>query len=438
MWKNTCALLAKQGLTPWRGKMVTRNLMLQENLGLQTIKKFGVPTFEFGVAKSADEAERIAVSMGGSDFVIKAQVTAGGRGKGRFESGLRGGVQMVFSPKEVRHVAERMLGHRLITKQTGEAGKLCEEVLVCNRVFARREYYFSITTDRERDCPVMIGSSRGGVNIEEVAKEEPEAVITMHVDMNTGVTRSVAEEMARKMGFSAEMMSQAADSFQTLYKAFVDCDCTLLEINPLAEDNHGRVFCMDCKMLIDDNADFRHKDLVEEALKHTAEEDPMEKAAAKAGINYIRLNGNIGCMVNGAGLAMATMDIIKLHGGDPANFLDIGGGASVEQVTEAFRIVLADKNVAAILVNIFGGIIRCDVIARGIIAAVAELDVQVPIVVRLQGTNQSEAHALLAHSNTKIMSRDCLDEASKLACNLANIVTLAKKAAIGVQFELPI
>jgi len=342
-----------------------------------------------------------------------------------------------FSPDEAKAKAEQMIGFNLITKQTGERGRRCEEVLVCKRLFTRREYYFSITLDRITNGPVLIGSSRGGVNIEEVAATDPSAIITCPVDVHVGVTSEIAHDVAGKMGFQNECKDQAADIIQNLYNLFVKNDCTLLEINPMAEDVNGDVYCMDCKVVIDSNAEFRQKEIF--SLKDQKQEDALEVRAEKANLNYIRLDGNIGCLVNGAGLAMATMDIIKLHGGEPANFLDVGGGATVDQVTEAFKIITADKEkVHAILVNIFGGIMRCDIIAQGIIKAAGELDLKIPIVVRLQGTRVDDAKALIASSNMRILACDNLDEAAKMAVKLSNIVQLAKDAAVDVKFELGI
>ncbi|EPB80481.1 succinate-CoA ligase, beta subunit, partial [Ancylostoma ceylanicum] len=364
-----------------------RSLMLQEHHGMAVLRGENIKVPPFGVAKTAEEAKVEAERIGGKDYVIKAQVLAGGRGKGRFDSGLQGGVHIVFTPEEAKEKAKLMIGSNLITKQTDHRGKLCEE------------------------GPILIGSSRGGVNIEEVAATEPEAIVKVPIDMSVGVTDEIAADVAAKMGFQGDCAKQGADTISKLYKLFRKTDATLLEINPMAEDVNGDgwFYCMDCKMLLDTNAEFRQPELF--SLKDSKQEDPLEIRAAAANLNYIRLDGNIGCMVNGAGLAMATMDIIKLHGGEPANFLDVGGGATVEQVTEAFKIITADKKkVNAILVNIFGGIMRCDVIAQGIIQAAKELDLKIPIVVRLQGTKVEDAKALIATSQLRILPCDNLDE----------------------------
>uniref|UniRef100_A0A914WJQ3 Succinate--CoA ligase [ADP-forming] subunit beta, mitochondrial n=1 Tax=Plectus sambesii TaxID=2011161 RepID=A0A914WJQ3_9BILA len=414
-----------------------RTLMLQEFHGMGVLQGAQINVPPFGLARSAEEAAEQARRIGGQDYVIKAQVLAGGRGKGHFTSGLQGGVQVVFTPEEAKDKASQMIGSHLVTKQTDATGRLCSEVLVCKRLYTRREYYFSITMDRKFGGPVLIGSSRGGVNIEEVAETEPSAIITQPVDIVTGLTRDIAVDIATKMGFRENCLEQAVDIFTKLYNLFLASDCTLIEINPLAEDVNGQVFCMDCKLLVDDNAFFRQKKLFD--LQDKQQENELELRAAKANLNYIQLDGNIGCMVNGAGLAMATMDIIKLHGGEPANFLDVGGGATVAQVTEAFKIITSDSHkVHAILVNIFGGIMRCDVIAQGIIQAAKELDLKLPIVVRLQGTQVDDAKALIANSQLRILACDNLEEAAKMVVKLSTIVQLAKAAQIDVKFELSI
>ncbi|GMR29843.1 hypothetical protein PMAYCL1PPCAC_00038, partial [Pristionchus mayeri] len=415
----------------------SRNLMLQEHHGIALLKKSGIKVPEFVVARTAEEARNGAKAIGGKDYVIKAQVLAGGRGKGRFDSGLQGGVQVVFSPDEAAEKASQMIGSHLITKQTTQRGKLCQEVMVCERLFTRREYYFSITLDRNTNGPILIGSSRGGVNIEEVAATEPDAIIKMPIDIQKGLTKEIARDVVKRMDFKEECIDQAADIIVKLYNLFRSSDATLLEINPMAEDVNGTVYCMDCKVLLDSNAEYRQPELF--GLKDSKQEDELEIRAAAANLNYIRLDGNIGCLVNGAGLAMATMDIIKLNGGDPANFLDVGGGATVEQVTEAFKIITADKDkVHAILVNIFGGIMRCDVIAQGIINAAQELKLAIPIVVRLQGTKVDDAKALIANSKLRILPCDNLDEAAKMAVKLSNIVQMARDASLNVNFELSI
>jgi succinyl-CoA synthetase beta subunit len=413
-----------------------RTLMLQENQGMTVLEQAGIAVPSYGVARSAQEAFAHAQRIGGKDFVVKAQVLAGGRGKGTFTSGLKGGVQMAFTPEEVQEKSALMINSHLVTKQTDAEGRLCKEVMVCQRLYVRREYYFGITMERKFGGPVLIGSRHGGMNIEEVAEEHPDAILKCVIDQERGLQPAQCDKLAEDMGFTPECRKQAVDTMMKLYATFLATDATLMEINPMAEDNQGDIYCMDCKLVVDDNAAFRQKELFSKQDKD--QEDPMDVRAAAADLNYIHLTGNIGCMVNGAGLAMATMDVIKLHGGDAANFLDVGGGATVEQVKEAFRIITSDSNVTALLVNIFGGIMRCDVIAQGIIEAAQELKLKVPIVVRLQGTKVDDAKALIAQSELRILAVDNLEEAARMIVKLADIVTLAREANFDVKFELPI
>lgn len=403
-------------------------------MGILEAASISVPPY--GVAQSADEAYDIAQKIGGKDFVVKAQVLAGGRGKGRFTSGLQGGVQIVFTPEECKEKSSLMIGNHLVTKQTDEKGRLCQEVMVCKRLYTRKEYYFAITTDRAYGSAVLIGSSQGGMNIEDVARDTPDAIVTVPVDVEKGISEAQAKEFVQKMGFRDDCIGDAAAIVQKLYKLFWEKDATLVEINPMAEDSEGKVYCMDCKINVDDNAEWRQKETF--SLLDRVQEDEQELRAKNADLNYIRLDGNIGCMVNGAGLAMATMDIIKLHGGDPANFLDVGGGATVEQVKEAFSIITSDPNVHAVFVNIFGGIMRCDVIAQGIIKAANELNIKVPIVVRLQGTQVDDAKALIANSELRILACDSLDEAARMVVKLSQISQMAKEANVDVAFQIPI
>lgn len=418
-----------------------RELSIHEHLSWDLLRAAGVAIPRAKVTESVGEVGKIAQEIvdksDNQDVVVKAQVLAGGRGKGHFTSGLNGGVKLCFSAEEAEKVAGQMIGHRLITKQTGEEGRLCNSVMVVERLYCRREFYFAIAMDRTFMGPVMVGSSQGGMNIEEVARDNPHAIIKEPVDITTGLTREQSVNLAADMGFDAASIDQAADTFLKLYNnVFLKYDSTLLEINPMAEDAHGNVYCMDCKLNFDDNAAYRQPDIF--SLRDWTQEDPRERIAAQSDLNYIGLDGSIGCLVNGAGLAMATMDIIKLHGGMPANFLDVGGGATSKQVTEAFRLITSDSKVHSILVNIFGGIMRCDVIAQGIVKAGEELDIKIPIVVRLQGTRVEDAKAILAASPLRMFASDDLDSAATMAVKLASIVTLAKEAAVGVTFELPL
>jgi len=413
-----------------------RNLNVHENVSMKLLRDHGVQVPKFGVARAPEEVSSIIRDLNSKDYVVKAQVLAGGRGKGHFENGLKGGVRMAFSEAEALKLASQMIGHKLITKQTGEKGIICNEVMIVERLYPRRELYFAIMMERAYGGPVLLASSVGGVNIEEIAQENPEAIITEPIDINTGVTSDQARRVAEKLGFSDSSLDEACQMIQKLYETFIKNDAVMLEINPFVEDTSGRVLCLDAKCRFDDNAAFRHKELFEG--RDWTQSDPREKQADASNLNYIALDGDIGCLVNGAGLAMATMDIIKLHGGNPANFLDVGGGATAKQVTEAFRIISSDPKVQAILVNIFGGIMRCDVIAEGIIQAAETLKLRTPIICRLQGTRVEDAQALIHASDMRIHARDDLDEAAKLAVKVSQIVSLAKSADVAINFELPI
>ncbi|EDO39934.1 predicted protein [Nematostella vectensis] len=417
-----------------------RNLSVHEHHSMKILQDAGILTPKGGVARTAEQAYEIATVLGESevegDMVVKAQVLAGGRGKGKFEGGLKGGVRIVFSADEAKEVASRMIGKKLFTKQTGELGRVCNEVFVCERLYARREYYFALALERKYQGPVLVGSQQGGVDIESVAKETPDAIIKQPVDIISGLKIDEARTFARRMGFSPSCVDQAADWMMRMYDIFMSRDAVLLEINPMSEDLLGRVVCMDCKLLFDDNASYRQQEVFD--LRDWSQDDPREVEAAKHNLNYIGLDGSIGCLVNGAGLAMATMDIIQLHGGEPANFLDIGGGASIEQVEAAFKIITEDSKVHAILVNIFGGIMRCDIIAEGIIAAAKELNLSIPIVVRLQGTRVEDAKALIAASGLRIIACDDLEDAAEMVVRVSNIIELARQVDLKVKFELPI
>ncbi|XP_023246294.1 succinate--CoA ligase [ADP-forming] subunit beta, mitochondrial [Copidosoma floridanum] len=415
-------------------KQPSRNLNVHEHISYSVLNEAGIPTPKFGVAKTPDEAAKLAKDLNTKDIVLKAQVLAGGRGKGHFKGGNVSGVKMCETPEEAKHLASQMLGKLLVTKQTGEAGRICNAVMVTQRMFPRKEYYLAVMMERAFGGPVIIASSQGGVNIEEVAATNPQAIMYEPIDINKGITKDQADRIAVKLGLE-NVKDYISQMILNMYSLFVKKDALLIEVNPLAEDINGKYFALDCKCRFDDNAEFRQKDLF--ALRDWTQEDPKEVEAAKFELNYIALDGNIGCMVNGAGLAMATMDIIKLHGGEPANFLDVGGGATASAVKEAFKIITSDKKVHALLVNIFGGIMRCDVIAEGIIAATKELDLKIPVVVRLQGTNVDEAKALIANAGLKIVPVDDLDEAARVAVKLSTIVKLAQSANLSVNFEIP-
>lgn len=386
---------------------------IHEYQAKQLFERFGVATPKSIAAATAQEAAQTARNMGLSQYVVKAQVHAGGRGKGTFKNGFKGGVHVVKSVEEVEEVAGKMLNQVLVTKQTGETGKLVSKIMVAEAVDLKKECYFAILQDRARECPVIVASTEGGMDIEEVAATRPEAIIREHIDPALGILPFQALKIAVALGLTGPLLRQATKLITNVYKLFTALDCSLVEINPLVVTTDDRVCALDAKFNFDDNALYRHPEIME--MRDETEEDPREVEAGKYDLNYIGLDGNIGCMVNGAGLAMATMDIIKYYGGEPANFLDVGGSATEEMVTNAFRILTSDKNVKALLVNIFGGIMRCDVIAQGIVAAAKNIDMKIPLVVRLEGTNVEIGKKILADSGISIIPADNLDEAAQKA-----------------------
>ncbi len=393
-----------------------RYLNLHEYQSKGLMAKYGVRVQKGQVAESAEEAKEIATKLKAEDadeLILKAQIHAGGRGKGTFDTGFKGGVKVLSTPDEVADNAVQMLGNSLITKQTGPEGQKCLKVLVHEGVSFSRELYLAILMDRANNGPVIVASQQGGMDIEEVAEEDPTAIFTQPVDIIQGITRTESEAVARKLGFADEYVDDACGQIESLYDLFISCDATQVEINPLVVTNEGLVYCVDAKITFDENAQFRQKEVFE--MRDESMEDPRDVAASKFDLNYIGLDGNIGCMVNGAGLAMGTMDIIQLYGGSPANFLDVGGSANTKQVEEAFKILTSDKNVEAILVNIFGGIMKCDTIAEGIIAAAKNVDMQIPLVVRLEGTNVEKARKLINESDVDIITATDLDDAAKKA-----------------------
>ena len=386
---------------------------IHEYQAKQLFERFGVATPKGIAAATAQEAAQTARNMGLSQYVVKAQVHAGGRGKGTFKNGFKGGVHVVKSVEEVEEVAGKMLNQVLVTKQTGETGKLVSKIMVAEAVDLKKECYFAILQDRARECPVIVASTEGGMDIEEVAATRPEAIIREHIDPALGILPFQALKIAVALRLTGPLLRQATKPITNVYKLFTALDCSLVEINPLVVTTDDRVCALDAKFNFDDNALYRHPEIME--MRDETEEDPREVEAGKYDLNYIGLDGNIGCMVNGAGLAMATMDIIKYYGGEPANFLDVGGSATEEMVTNAFRILTSDKNVKALLVNIFGGIMRCDVIAQGIVAAAKNIDMKIPLVVRLEGTNVEIGKKILADSGISIIPADNLDEAAQKA-----------------------
>lgn len=376
-------------------------------------EKFGVATPRGTAAKTKEEALEAAQSLNTGQVVVKAQIHAGGRGKGTFKNGFQGGVHLADDPQAAADLAEKMLGQVLVTHQTGEEGKLVRQVLVAESVDIEKEYYFAILMDRETERPSIIASSEGGVDIEEVAASQPDKIFKESVHPTLGLQPYQARKIASQLGFTGKQIRAASSLFLAMYELFVSCDCSMVEVNPLVLTTDGQVLALDAKFNFDDNALFRHADIAD--MRDPEEEDPREVEASKFDLNYIGLDGNIGCMVNGAGLAMSTMDIIKHCGGEPANFLDVGGGATEDQVKEAFRILLGDSKVEAIMVNIFGGIMQCDVIAQGIINAAKTVDLNIPLIVRLEGTNVEQGRALLNESGLALITADDLDDAAKKA-----------------------
>ena len=395
---------------------------IHEYQGKQLLSKYGVPVPRGHVAFTVEEAVKAAEELGGSVFVVKSQIHAGGRGAGRFEDDPygKGGVRVVTSIEEVRENAEQMLNHVLITKQTGEAGKKVNRLYIEEGCDIAHELYVGMLLDRETSRLTMMASTEGGMEIEEVAEATPEKILKVAIDPATGMLPFHARQLAFGLGLEGKQVSAAVKFMLSMYKAFTDLDCSIVEINPLVVTGSGDVIALDAKINFDDNALYRHKDI--EAMRDESEEDPAELEAAKHELNYIKLDGSIGCMVNGAGLAMGTMDIIQLYGGSPANFLDVGGGATKERVTKAFKIILSDDNVEGILVNIFGGIMRCDIIAEGVVAAAREVSLKVPLVVRLEGTNVEQGKQIMTNSGLPIISGDNLADAA------AKIVKAVKEA----------
>ncbi|KAF7310638.1 Succinate--CoA ligase [ADP-forming] subunit beta, mitochondrial [Mycena chlorophos] len=402
-----------------------RFLSIHEYQSMTLLNSYGIPTPKSVAAKSPEEAFTVAKNFGHDRLVIKAQVLAGGRGKGKFDNGLQGGVHMVSSPEQAQEYASKMIGANLITKQTGAGGRICNAVMLAERRNPKHEYYVAVLNDRVSQGVVLVASAQGGMNIEEVAAKDPSAIITTPISFETGLTKAEALDVAVKLGFQGDAQGQAADIFINLVKIFKDKDATQIEINPMAETDDGavlwRVFScilhMDAKFGFDDNAEFRQQDIF--ALRDISQEEASEVEAQKANLNFIKLDGNVGCLVNGAGLAMATMDVLSLHGGHPANFLDVGGGATPETVKKAFEILLADPKVKSIFINIFGGIMRCDYIAEGVIKATKELSLNIPLVVRLKGTKEQEAKDMIKASGLKIIAFDSLDDAAERAVQLA-------------------
>ncbi len=398
-------------------KNYPKNMNIHEYQANQILESHGVNTLLGKVAETPEEAETVARELNCSRYVVKAQIHAGGRGKG-------GGIKLANSPAEAKQHAEALLGMQLVTPQTGPEGKRVRKVLIAEAAAIVKEYYLAILLDRETSQLTLIGSEEGGVNIEEVAAQTPEKIIRTQIDPAFGLTEFQAREFAYKLITDTSyrpIIPNATALILSLYNAFIECDCLLVEINPLAivkTDDALDIVTLDSKINLDDNSLWRHPDIAE--MRDPYEEDPSELEASDSGLSYIRLDGDIGCMVNGAGLAMATMDIIKQNGGEPANFLDVGGGATVEAVAHAFRLILADENVKAVLVNIFGGIMKCDTIANGIVEAAKQVELNVPLVVRLEGTNVELGKQIIAESDLDVQQAEGLSEAAQLAVTAAN------------------
>ncbi len=385
-------------------------MKIHEYQGKELLKIYGVPVPRSIVAKTPEEAEQAARDLGTDVVVVKAQIHAGGRGKG-------GGVKLAKSPEEARQLAEEMLGMTLVTHQTGAEGREVKTLLVEEGLPIDKEFYLGITLDRVSGRDVLMASSEGGMDIEKVAEETPELILKETIDPAVGLRPFQARELAFGLGIPNDLINQAAKFMMSLYDAYVKMDATIVEINPFLLTKDNRLIALDAKVNFDDNAMFRHKDYAE--MRDLNEEEPLEIEASKFDLNYIKLDGNIGCMVNGAGLAMATMDIIKLAGGEPANFLDVGGGASQERVEQAFKILLADENVKAVLINIFGGIVRCDMVANGVVVAAKNLGVSIPIVARLEGTNVEEGRRVLRDSGINILTADGMRDAAEKVVSAA-------------------
>ncbi len=377
------------------------------------LRDFGVAVPRGRAAHSVSEAASVAQELGGPIWVVKSQIHAGGRGAGHFKNDPdgKGGVRVVKSVEEVRANANEMLSQILVTKQTGPAGKEVKRIYIEEGCDIARELYLSMLLDRETSRITIMASSEGGMDIEEVAEKTPEKIVRVAIDPATGISGFHARNIAFGLGLEGKQIGSCVQLIMSIYKAFTELDASLVEVNPLVVTGDGTVIALDAKMNFDDNALFRHGDI--EDLRDETEEDPAELEASKHELNYIKLDGSIGCMVNGAGLAMATMDIIKLYGSEPANFLDVGGGATKERVTSAFKIILSDSNVRGILVNIFGGIMRCDVIAEGVVAAAKEVELNVPVVVRLEGTNVELGKEIIAASGLDIITGDDLGDAAQ-------------------------
>ena len=397
---------------------------IHEYQAKQLFRDAGVNVVDGAHCTTVDEAMTAYAELGGDIVAVKSQIHAGGRGKGRLldplngELVMEGGVKIATSEEQVREYATNILGNVLVTKQTGPAGKVVNNIYVEAGCDIAHEYYLAILVDRERKCVLIMASTEGGMNIEEVAERTPEALYRVHIDPSAGLLGFQKRNLGTALGLTGAALKSFFGLIGTLYELFIEADCSMIEINPLVRTKTDEIVALDAKVGFDDNAAFRHR-TVRAALRDRSEEDEAETAASEAGLSYVNLDGEIGCLVNGAGLAMATMDVIKLYGGEPANFLDVGGGATAEQVTEGFRIILSDPEVEAIFVNIFGGIMRCDFIAEGIIAAAREVEIGVPLVVRLEGTNVELGRRMLDESGLALITASDMDDGARKAISAA-------------------
>ncbi|MGD9639353.1 MAG: ADP-forming succinate--CoA ligase subunit beta [Alphaproteobacteria bacterium] len=389
---------------------------IHEYQAKKLLSGYGVDVLKGGVAYNAEEAVRVAQEIEGNIWVVKAQIHAGGRGKGKFieeKAGTGGGVRLAKAIEDVSNNTKQMLGSTLVTHQSGAEGRRVKRVYIEEGCAIKKELYLGMLVDRKSSCITVVASTEGGVEIEKVAAETPEKIIRQEIDAVVGMSSFYARKIAFGLGLKGKQVNYAVKFLTSMYKAFIELDASMIEINPLVVTEDDRLIALDAKMNFDDNSLFRQKEI--EELRDEDEEDKREIEASKYGLSYVSLFGNIGCMVNGAGLAMATMDIIKYYGGDPANFLDVGGGATKEKVCEAFKIILSDPKVEAILVNIFGGIMRCNIIAEGVVAAAKEIELKVPLVVRLEGTNVNLGKQILSESGLPIITADNLEDAAKKA-----------------------
>lgn len=415
-----------------------RNLSIHEYISVDLLKSHNVPCPKGFSATTAEEAEEKALELqnelGDVDLVVKAQVLSGGRGLGYFkENNFEGGVHICRNSNEVKEVAKKMLGNTLVTKQSGKEGKKCNTIFICERFYIRSERYVAFLLDRSSDGILLIGSSTGGSSIEDISKKNPQSIFKMSIDMKNGLSNGQSREFCENIGFKNDQLSIVSDIILNLYKIFKKYDCTLLEINPLSETNDGRVLCCDAKLNFDDNAEYRQKEIFQK--KDLSQENPEEVEAKKHNLNYVSLDGNIACMVNGAGLAMATLDLIVLKNGTPSNFLDVGGGADESEIVEALRIINNNKRAKVCFINILGGIMRCDIIAKGIINATKQIDFKKPIIIRLEGTNQKEAEKLIKDSNVKLILCQDMDKAAQKSVAVAKILELAETSDVSVSIN---